>query len=245
MGKEEDIKAMALEVAKAMSGQQDDWQNALNPMKSPIKTENTETYENLIAHPKNEGSNKVLTGFKTFTLLDKLFLDSNRKPIFGIPVVSQVGITGLPASGKSVLVEEIAITVAHSGKKVLLITSEDSFNSPSPRFDLQSRLQQKAKILKLNWDKITKNLFVLDTISHAELRNWNIFAKVYRYLCEKEKVELVLVDSVTLLETYRGALKFRLQELCRYNQNNGIQHYISIKGLRKIGIRAEWQVESD
>lgn len=217
------IAEMAKKIARAIkgNGDGDDWEKALSPMKTELKPL-SENYEKLISHPKPEGSGKKLEGFKTHTFLDQLYLDSDQKPLDGIPIVAQIGVTGLPSSGKSILIEEVAVKVASRGKKVLLITSEDSFESPSPRFDLQARLHQKAKLLELNWEDVSQYLFVLDTISHTELRNWNTFAETYRYICEKENIDLVLVDSVTLLETYRGALKFRLQELCKYNQIHGI-----------------------
>ena len=139
-----------------------------------------------------------------------------------MPICGQFAITGLPGAGKSILVEEIAVRVAASGRKVLFATAEDTWKSATPRFDLQSRLKQKADILGLDWNKIRENLFVLDTVTYPELRDWNTFAETYRYVAEKEKIELALIDSVTVLEAYRGALKYRVMELARYNQVNGI-----------------------
>lgn len=210
---------MATKMMKALKGT-DEWEKALKPMITDTITKNK--LEEYISHPKNEGENKTLEAFKTHTFLDSLYLNGEGKSINGIPMVAQIGITGLPSSGKSILIEEIAVQVAHNGKKVLLVTSEDQWASVSPRFDLQSRLRQKAEILKLSWEKICENLTVLDTVTHAELRSWATFAETYRYVVTEKKIDLVLIDSVTLLETYRGALKFRLQELSRFNQQHGI-----------------------
>jgi KaiC/GvpD/RAD55 family RecA-like ATPase len=165
---------------------------------------------------------KPLIGFATGTFLDNFFLTPEGKPLNGLPICGQFAITGLPGAGKSIIVEEIAVKVAASGKKVLFATAEDTWKSATPRFDLQSRLKQKADILGLNWDKIRENLFVLDTVAYPELRDWNTFAETYRYVAEKEKIELALIDSVTVLEAYRGALKYRVMELARYNQVHGI-----------------------
>jgi len=210
---------MATKIFRALKGT-DEWEEALKPMITDTLTENK--LEGYISYPQTGIKNKTLKAFKTHTFLDTLYLDGNGKGINGIPMVAQIGLTGLPSSGKSILIEEIAVLVAHNGKKVLLVTSEDSWISASPRFDLQARLRQKCEILKLSWDKVCENLTVLDTVTKAELRNWSTFAETYRYVCKKNKIELVLIDSVTLLETYRGALKFRLTELSRYNQQNGI-----------------------
>jgi len=216
------IEEITEALAKALEGNKDEWAKATQPMKTDITTKKG-NLDKLISHPKpSTTADKKLKGFKTDTFLDQLYLDENQKPLNGIPISGQVGITGLPSSGKSILVEEIAIKVANRGAKVLLITSEDSWDSPSPRFDLQARLKQKAKLLEIKWEDVIGNLFVMDTITHTELRNWNILCEAYRYIIEKEGIELVLIDSVTLLETYRGALKLRLQELSRYNQIHGI-----------------------
>jgi len=210
---EEDIQKIATSIANAIHKESP----AGEVMKEEIPAWKEEGLAKFISHPKPEGGHKDVIGFETHTFLDRLFLGDH-----GIPIESQIGITGLPSSGKSILVEEIACKVAHDGKKVMLCTSEDKWESQTARFDLQARLDQKANILGLDWKKIAKNLFVLDTVTQTELRDWAMFAQVYRYLAEKEKVDLVLIDSVTLLESYRGALKKRLQELSGYNQNHGI-----------------------
>jgi KaiC/GvpD/RAD55 family RecA-like ATPase len=165
---------------------------------------------------------KKLTALKTGTFLDKMFLDCEDKPIGGLPTASNSILTGLPNSGKSLLMDEVALRMSSEGHKVILVLSEEIFRSDSGRFDLESRLKEKAKVLGLDWTKIAQNLFVLDTITNAELRDWSNFVTVYRSLCETEKIEVLLVDSMTLLEDNRGSLKFRLLELSRYNQKYGI-----------------------
>lgn len=214
---------MAKKIADMLATGNDDWESAVKPMKEEITTTEKESLEKYISYPRGTNTpNKKPRGFKTFTFLDSLFLNEKGESLGGIPIVGQMGIVGLAGSGKSILAQEIAVRVAHNGRKVLLATSEDQWNSDSPRFDLESRLFQKAEILGLNWKRISENLVILDTITHTNLRKWNIFAKTYRYICKKEKIELVLIDSLTLLESYRGALKIRLQQLSSYNQINGI-----------------------
>ena len=147
---------------------------------------------------------------------------SQGKPLDGLPIVGQFALTGLPGAGKSILAEEIAVNVSSGEKKVLYVTAEDTWQSPTPRFDLQSRMKQKADFLKRSWSKIQQNLFVLDTVMFPELREWNTFAETYRYIVEKENVDLAIIDSVTVLESYRGALKYRVMELARHNQMKGV-----------------------
>lgn len=200
---------------------EDDWEQAVRPMKETISEEDKGDLDKLVSQPRPKFEGKDVSPFVTGTFLDDLYQKQDGSKLEGIPQVIQIGITGLPSSGKSILIEEVAVKVAQDNK-VLLITSEDSFAVENERPDLHSRLKQKNDFLKLDWNKVSENLVVLDTVTFAELRNWHMFAKAYRHAIEKYKVKLVLVDSVTLLETYRGALKNRLQELCRYNQLNGI-----------------------
>jgi predicted ATP-dependent serine protease len=123
---------------------------------------------------------------------------------------------------------EIALRVASSGTKVLFATSEEIFKSEFARYDLESRMKEKAEILGLSWQNIVQNLYILDVITHSDLREWTTFVSTYRALIEKEGISLTLIDSLTLLEDTRGQLKYRLSELIKYNQRHGINAiYIS------------------
>jgi len=225
-GVEQVMRAMAKTLAEAMMGARepaDEWEMAVRPMKTEIKKREEEKLSKFVLQPDMAPeAKKPLVGLATGTFLDLLFLTPEGEPLNGVPICGQLAITGLPGAGKSVLVEEIAVRVAADGKRVLFATAEDTWRSATPRFDLQSRLKQKADILKLDWDGIRENLFVLDTVMYPELRDWSTFAETYRYVSEREGVELAIVDSVTVLESYRGALKYRVMELARYNQLRGI-----------------------
>lgn len=218
------VKAMAQTLAEAMKSVRapaDEWELATKPMTTRIEEE--DKLKNFVLKPDEAvEAKKPLIGFSTGTFLDYLFLTPDGKSLGGIPICGQIAITGLPGAGKSILVEEIAVKVAASSRKVLYVTAEDTWKGSTPRFDLQSRLKQKADILGLDWDRIRDNLFVLDTVAYPELREWNTFAETYRYVAEREKIELAIIDSVTVLESYRGALKYRVMELARYNQVHGI-----------------------
>jgi len=210
------------EAVKSSRRPSDEWELATEPMRAEIEEEKKEL-SNLVLKPDTAPeAKKELIAFPTGTFLDDLFLTQEQKPLGGLPICGQFAITGLPGAGKSILVEEIAVRVASSDRKVLFVTAEDTWKSPTPRFDLQSRMKQKADILGLDWNKVQKNLFILDTVLFPELRNWNNFAETYRYVAEREGIELVILDSVTILEAYRGALKYRVMELARYNQIHGV-----------------------
>lgn len=219
------MKAMAKTLAEAMKGARapaDEWELATKPMKTEIERKQ-EKLSGLVLRPDAAAeAKKPLIGLSTGTFIDYLFLTTEGEPLNGVPICGQFAVTGLPGAGKSILVEEIAVRISAAGRKVLFATAEDTWKSVTPRFDLQSRMKQKAEILGLDWGKVRENLFVLDTVVYPELREWNTFAETYRFVVEQEKIELAIIDSVTVLESYRGALKYRVMELARYNQLHGV-----------------------
>ncbi|MDH5754259.1 MAG: AAA family ATPase, partial [Candidatus Bathyarchaeota archaeon] len=196
------MKAMVKTLAEAMKTAKkptDEWELATKPMTTKIERKE-EKLSSLVLRPDEAPeAKKPLVGFPTGTFIDHLFITPEGKSLNGIPICGQFAITGLPGAGKSILAEEIAVRVAASGRRVLYATAEDTWKSATPRFDLQSRLKQKADILGLDWNKVRENLFVLDTVAYPELRDWTTFAETYRYVAEKEKIELVIIDSVTAL----------------------------------------------
>ena len=219
------MKAMAKTLAEAMKGARtpaDEWELATKPMKTEIERKEEKLGSLILRPDEAPEAKKPLIGFPTGTFIDQLFLTPDGETLNGVPICGQFAITGLPGAGKSILVEEVAVRVAAEGKRTLYATAEDTWKSATPRFDLQSRLKQKADILGLDWGKIKENLYVLDTVVYPELRDWSTFAETYRYVVEKEKIELAIIDSVTVLEAYRGALKYRVMELARYNQLHGV-----------------------
>jgi len=219
------IETMSKTLTTAMSGLRepsDEWELAKKPMETAMEEKKETLSRNVLRPDVAPEAMKPLLGFPTDTFLGSLFLKSDGETLGGIPAGGQFAITGLPGAGKSILVEEIGVRVSASGRKVLYVTAEDTWKSPTPRFDLQSRMKQKADVLGLDWSMIRENLFVIDTVFYPELRDWSTFAETYRYVVEKEGIELVIIDSVTVLEAYRGALKYRVMELARYNQLHGV-----------------------
>jgi KaiC/GvpD/RAD55 family RecA-like ATPase len=219
------MKTMAKILPEAMKTTKkptDEWELATKPMTTKIKRKEEKLSSLVLSPDEAPEAEKPLISLQTGTFIDHFFITPEGKSLNGIPTCGQFAITGMPGAGKSRLVEEIAVRVADSGRKVLYATAEDTWKSATPRFDLQSRLKQKADIIGLNWNKIRENLFALDTVAYPELRDWSTFAETYRYVAEKEKIELAIIDSVTVLEAYRGALKHRVMELARYNQVHGV-----------------------
>jgi len=227
---ENDVQKMSKmfqDMMKAMMNQaqnksQSDWELASEPFKTEVEKKQ-DKFEQQITKPKDTDKTLTQEVFVTGTFLDKLYLRDDNQPLNGIPIVGQFGIVGLSGVGKSILVQEIALRIASSGKHVAFVTSEDIWESPNPRLDLQARMKQKAEKMGLNWETIKQNLFIFDTVANSELRDWSNFVSTYRYLIESQKgIDLLVVDSLTLMDSYRGSLKYHIQELSRYNQLHGV-----------------------
>lgn len=233
MAEEKDVNVQA--VAKTLQGMlgkiiQDAKSEANAPFKSPL-VDAEHKYRDYVIQPKDgKESQKIFTVMSTGTLLDKLFLDDGGTPLNGIPVEGQYGLIGLPDSGKSILMQEVVLRVAQR-RKVVLVTSEDLWESETDRADLQSRMRKRIEALNLDWNVIRKNLLVIDTVKFTELRDWKTFIETYRYIVENFGLDFLVVDSITWMDSYRGALKNRLMELCRYNQLKGITaFYVTQRG---------------
>ncbi len=219
------IELMAKSLAEAIEKTRkpvDEWELVEKPFSVEVEEKRPEIEKLVLKPDKSTEIGKGLRGMETNTLLDVLFLNPEGKPLNGIPEGIQLIITGLPGSGKSILVEEVALNVSSNGKKVLFISSEDQWKTTTSRFDLQARMKNKCELLGLNWDNVSENLFVMDAATYPEFREWTKLVETYKYVVSREKIDLTVIDSLTLLEAYRGALKYRLAELMRFNQNHGV-----------------------
>ena len=87
------------------------------------------TKDLLTTRPNDATIKTKIVVFQSGTFLDQLFLDQGDKSLGGIPKVAQIGITGNPDVGKSLIADEIALRLASEGHKVILTTSEDIFEA--------------------------------------------------------------------------------------------------------------------
>jgi len=205
---------------------QSEWENVNMPFTQKLEEKKTD----YVMKPNDSAIKTKIEVFQSKTFLDNFFLDKDDKSLEGIPKVAQIGIVGNPDVGKSLLIEEVVLRLASENHKIVFITTEDIWQSDNQRYDLQSRMKEKSNILGLNWENIKANLFVLCTTSHSQLREWDTLVSTYRQLVEQEKIEYLVVDSLTLLENYRAGLKFHLGEFVKYNQLHGVSgFYVSQK----------------
>ncbi|WP_457679499.1 KaiC domain-containing protein [Thermovibrio sp.] len=138
----------------------------------------------------------VPTGVKG---LDELFFKVEvedgkpvRKPLGGIPEYAVVNLTGMPDTGKSLMVEQFTIKQAALGKKVCFVTVE------SPANFVAAGLKQRATAMGVNFEEIEDNIILIDAASNARLRDdiptmLDTLAYVYRtYHCHR-----TVIDSIT------------------------------------------------
>jgi KaiC/GvpD/RAD55 family RecA-like ATPase len=149
-------------------------------------------------------------------------LDGKFEGIQGVPINSNMILTGLPSSGKSLLCMQIALNLASSGVRVCYVTSEEIFKSEAGRYSLEARMYEKAKLMGCSIENIKQKLFVIDTVKNAELREWVNFVGEYRRLVANQKIEFLIIDSITMLEDNRTQMKNRLLDLARFNQTHGV-----------------------
>ncbi len=115
-----------------------------------------------------------------------------RKPLGGIPEYAVVNLTGMPDTGKSLMVEQFTIKQASLGQKVCFVTVE------SPASFVAAGLKQRAAAMGVNFEEIEDNIILIDAASNARLRDdiptmLDTLAYVYRtYHCHR-----TVIDSIT------------------------------------------------
>lgn len=149
-----------------------------------------------------------LFGIPTGTKLDEMFYKIEkegdryvRKSLGGIPHLSVMNLTGVPDSGKSVLAEQFAITQANLGYKVLFVTVE------SPAHFLYTALKQKSEALNANFEKVEKNIVVIDASENDELReNPKALMDTMAYAIKEKKTTNTIIDSITGLYEHKEVM---------------------------------------
>lgn len=134
---------------------------------------------------------RTLKALQTGTILDGLFLGLDGDPLDGIPLSGQIMIAGPLGAGKSLIVGEVALKIADSGKKALYVAPNGVWSARSQRFDLQSRMRIRAENLNLSWHRICENLYVFD----QQLMKGD-FIEEYKRLITSEEIVLTAFDSL-------------------------------------------------
>jgi len=152
-----------------------------------------------------------LFGIPTGTKLDEMFWKVEiegdkpvKKPLGGIPHLSIINLTGVPDSGKSLLAEQFALYQANEGYKVLFITVE------SPANFLYTSLKAKSAYLGMDFDRISKNIVVIDASENPELReDPRALMDTMAYAIREKKTTNVIIDSITGLYEHNKEMMAR------------------------------------
>ena len=145
--------------------------------------------------PKLEG---VPTGVEG---LDNLFFRAEldpttgkvqKKALGGIPRYAVVNLTGVSDTGKSLMVEQIAVKRASEGEKVVFITVE----SPAPFVALG--LKERATAMGLKFEEFEDNIIMIDAASNHKIRN-NLpdMFETLAYVYKTYKPKFTIIDSIT------------------------------------------------
>ncbi len=149
-----------------------------------------------------------LFGIPTGTKLDEMFYKIEvedgryvKKPLGGIPHLAVINLTGVPDTGKSVLAEQFAVTQANLGYKVLFVTVE------SPANFLYTALKHKAQALGADFEKVERNVVVIDASENDELReNPKALIDTMAYAIKEKKVTNTIIDSITGLYEHKEVM---------------------------------------
>ena len=144
----------------------------------------------------------IPTGIDGF---DKLFFtfkkdgDKFKKiELGGIPEYAVVNLTGVPDTGKSLMVEQFAVKRASENQKVAFVTVE------TPALFLSAGLYQRALAMHVDKDKIDENIVVIDAASNRELREEiPSLLDTLAYVIKTYKTKFTIIDSVTGLYEHK------------------------------------------
>ncbi|MCD6421749.1 KaiC domain-containing protein [bacterium] len=114
------------------------------------------------------------------------------KPLGGYPFRSVIHITGVPDTGKSLMVEQFTIKQAYLGYPVCFVTVEQ------PSAFLINALKQRALAMGYDYEELEDNIVLVDAATHSELRdNLSSLEKTLAFAIKKYDVRSCVIDSIT------------------------------------------------
>ena len=87
-----------------------------------------------------------------------------KRVLGGYPFGGVINITGVPDTGKSLMVEQFAVTQASEGWPVVFVTVE------SPAEYVARGLELRARALGIDWSEINDKIAIIDVASNDTLR---------------------------------------------------------------------------
>ncbi len=115
-----------------------------------------------------------------------------KKPLGGYPYLAVLNITGVADTGKSLMAEQFAVRQAGDGYPTIFVTVE------TPKEFVVQGLLQRATAMRLDLEKVKKNLFVIDASSDHRMREEvDYLLDTLAYGIREYGVKSVVIDSVT------------------------------------------------
>ncbi|MFN4180003.1 MAG: KaiC domain-containing protein [Armatimonadota bacterium] len=115
-----------------------------------------------------------------------------KKPIGGYPSHAVVNITGVPDTGKSLMVEQFTVKQASMGYPVLFVTIE----SPAPF--VASGLRQRATAMGIDYEAIQDKIVLVDAASYAILRHSiPTLLNTLAHAIKTYDTKSLIIDSIT------------------------------------------------
>lgn len=124
-----------------------------------------------------------------------------RRPLGGIPRHAVMQVTGVADTGKSLMVEQYAVTRAGAGEVCAFVTLE----SPAPFVAMG--LRQRARALRVAFEAVEQRVVLIDGATHPALvADLGTFFDTLAYAIRTFRVRHVVIDSMTGLYEAREML---------------------------------------
>lgn len=166
---------------------------------------------------------------KTGSVLDRLVLNEAGEALGGLPKGCTMAFVGPPGKGKTRTALSLLAHAAKEGMKVAFVVAEEGFHNAeeSGRDDLCSRLVKIGMAATGIEDvetfrkDVLENFYVLESQYHKG-QTWDDFISKYRYLVEKAQIDLVVIDSLNMLDPTKNRTADNLSALKTYNHEQGV-----------------------
>ncbi len=135
-----------------------------------------------------------------------------KRPLGGLPYRSVTNLTGVPDTGKSLMVEQFAVKQASMGYPVCFVTVE------SPANFVAAGLRKRAEAMGVDWDEVKERIVLIDAASYRELREEiPTLLKTMAHVIEGYDTKNVVIDSITgLFEAREVAARSIVREVFNF-----------------------------
>jgi KaiC/GvpD/RAD55 family RecA-like ATPase len=166
---------------------------------------------------------------QTGSVLDRLVLKEDGSALGGIPKGCTMAFVGPPGKGKTRTALALLARAAKAGMKVAFVVAEEGFHDSdgSGRDDLCSRMVKVGQIatgiddVEAFRTEVLERIYVLESQYHKG-QTWDDFISKYRYLVEKAEIDLVVIDSLNMLDPTKHRTADNLSALKTYNHEQGV-----------------------